>query len=42
MGQNVFVVIVCLIVLGAGGFAWWMENGKSDHTDSESENEKEV
>jgi hypothetical protein len=30
MVQNIFIAIVCLVVLGAGVFAWWMENGGSD------------
>lgn len=28
--MNIFVAFLCMIALGAGTWAWWMENGGSD------------
>lgn len=40
MGANIIVGIFAVIVVGAGIFAWWMENGperKNDHKEDDKE-----
>lgn len=35
MIQNIIVVVFVVIVIGAMGLAWWLENGKADETETE-------
>ena len=43
MGQNIFVGILCILALGACGWAWWISHGdssKNDNHSKESEDRK--
>ncbi len=35
MIQNIIVVVFVVIVIGAMGLAWWLENGKADEVKTE-------
>ena len=37
--MNIFVAVMCIIVAGAGFFAWKVDNGGSDKKGSRTENE---
>ena len=36
MGQNIFVGILCILALGACGWAWWISRGDSSQNDNHS------
>lgn len=35
MFMNIFVVIMIIVVIAAGAFGWWIDNGKSRKDTSE-------
>ena len=36
---NVIIGAVCVLAVVAGGFAWWMENGRSNEDEATKEQE---
>lgn len=38
MAQNIFIGVLCAVVLAAGVWGWWIDNGRTDKEDEEKEN----
>ncbi len=38
MAQNIFIGVLCVVVLAAGVWGWWIDNGRTDKKGEEKEN----
>lgn len=41
MAQNIFIGVLCVVVLVAGVWGWWIDNGKSDKENEKNENRQQ-
>ena len=39
--MSIFVAVLCVFAVGAGIWAWWLENGGSDKKQKENKSDEE-